>query len=277
MKKAHAITRICATLGMARSTYYGKKSTPKCTENMRLMHEIRIIHRQTRATYGRRRMCAELVRRGFSSSAHQTRKLMKQAGLRVRMPQPPRFPKAMGKTHAIAPNRLDRQFHVTQAGTVFAGDITYIHTKQGWLYLSVVMDLYARKIVGWAHSTVADAKLVTRALQLALPQRNPSQTLMFHSDQGSQYTSKAFTDMLQKHRITQSMSRRGNCWDNAPVERFFCSLKQERIRKQTYANHLEAKQDINDYIAHFYNTTRLHSAAGYQPPAVKHAENQQTT
>lgn len=274
MKKAHSIKRLCAAFEVARSTYYdwlARRRAPANPGHQRVLAEVRVIHRQTHASYGRRRMSAELRRRDFEVGPFRARSLMREAGLAVEVPKPPIYPKSKGAPDAVAPNHLDRQFDVAVPGTVFAGDITYIWTQSGWLYLAVVMDLCARRIVGWATSAHADADLVIRALRLALPHRHPTQGLMFHSDQGCQYTSAAFRTFLADNRITQSMSRRGNCWDNAPVERFFRSLKSERIRTTIYRDHGQARAEVNDYIARFYNTSRLHSAAGGNPPAVQHA------
>lgn len=274
MKKAYSITRLCAALDVARSTYYAwlaHEATPANPESQRLLAEVCAIHRQTRASYGRRRMSAELRQRHFDVGPFQARSLMRKAGLVVEVPKPPIYPKSKGTPDAVAPNHLNRQFDVAVPGTVFAGDITYIWTQTGWLYLAVVMDLCARRIVGWAMSRSPDTTLVIRALRQALVHRHPSEKLMFHSDQGCQYTSEAFRRFLADHHIIQSMSRRGNCWDNAPVERFFRSLKSERIRTTVYPDHHQGRADVNDYIARFYNTQRLHSAAGGNPPAIQHA------
>ena len=275
MKKAHNLTRLCAALGIARSTIYdwqAKQTAPPSPAQHRLLAEVRAIHRQTDASYGRRRMSTELRRRALDIGPYQARSLMRQAGISAQVPQPPTYPKSQGAPDKVAPNHLDRQFDTACPGTVFAGDITYIWTQAGWLYLAVVMDLCARRIVGWACSDTPDTDLVTRALRLALPQRQTSGGLLFHSDQGCQYTSSGFRAFLNDHGIVQSMSRRGNCWDNAPVERFFRSLKTKRIRKTIYLNHQEARREVNDYIANFYNTVRLHSAANGKPPAEQHAE-----
>jgi putative transposase len=275
MKKAYPIHQLCRVFGVSRSAYYGgfqRQAKPVSLERQRLLCEVASIHRQTRTSYGRRRMSGELRRRAFNVGHHQARSLMRQAGLSAQVPKPPIYPKSKGQLDLIAPNHLNRQFGVATPGTVFAGDITYIWTRDGWLYLAVVLDLCARKVVGWAMSDTPDTHLVTRALRLALSQRHAADVLLFHSDQGCQYTSHAFRAFLKDQGIKQSMSRRGNCWDKAPVERFFRSLKSERVRKTIYANHIEARADINDDIASFYNTVRLHAAAGGRPPAEWHAE-----
>lgn len=275
MKKAYGATRVSTTLGVPRSTLYdriARLARPASQAHRRLLREIREIHRQTRGSYGRRRMSQELRQRSFDVGPFRARQLMREAGLRVRAARPPIYPRSQGKPDAVAPNLLDRQFDVTTPGTVFAGDITYIWTRQKWLYLAIVMDLASRRIVGWATSDTPDTQLTMRALRLALPQRHTEQTLLFHSDQGCQYTSEAFRTFLGQHDVTQSMSRRGNCWDNAPVERFFHSLKGEWLGETVHDTQSQARQDIDRYIAGFYNTHRLHAAAGGKPPAVRHAE-----
>lgn len=276
MKKAYTVTAVCRALDVPRSTFYDRLrrlDAPVCSDKQRALTEVAVIHRETQASYGRRRMSKELRNRSIDIGPFGARNLMRQAGLTVQVPKPPIYPKTKGAPDVIAPNLLDRQFDVTVPGTRFAGDITYIWTLAGWLYLAVVMDLCGRRIVGWAMSDSPDTDLVRRALRLSLAHRADREPLMFHSDQGCQYTSHGFRGFLDENWIVQSMSRRGNCWDNAPVERFFRSLKSERIRNTCYADHTEARADIHDYIANFYNTLRLrlHSAAADQPPAAYHA------
>jgi transposase InsO family protein len=166
----------------------------------------------------------------------------------------------------IADNVLDRQFEPTAANVAWVSDITYIRTRSGWLYLAAVMDLFARKIVGWAMAPNMPAELVCSALQMAIAQRQPSAGLIVHSDRGSQYASDAHRALLNRHDLRASMSRKGNCWDNAVMERFFLNLKMERVWQHDYANHAEAMRDVTDYIVGFYNNVRLHSKLGYLPP-----------
>jgi len=168
----------------------------------------------------------------------------------------------------VADNHLDRQFAVAGTDQAWASDITYIWTATGWSYLAVILDLYSRKVVGWSIDRKMAANLVCDALRLALSQRQPPPGLLLHSDQGCQYTSDAWHQLLADHSIRASMSRRGNCWDNAVVERFFLSLKMERVWQRRYANHGEARRDIADYIVGFYNAERIHSTLGYLPPNV---------
>jgi transposase InsO family protein len=168
----------------------------------------------------------------------------------------------------IAPNVLARQFEPDAPNKAWVADITYIRTRSGWLYLAVVLDLFSRKVVGWSMAPSMPAELVCAALQLAIAQRQPSPGLLVHSDRGSQYASASHRALLARHGLEASMSRKGNCWDNAVMERFFLSLKMERVWQRDYANHTEAIRDITDYIVGFYNSERLHSTLGYMPPTV---------
>ena len=165
-------------------------------------------------------------------------------------------------------NVLNRQFKPEAANQAWVTDITYIRTLSGWLYLAVVLDLYSRKVVGWTMAPNMPAELVCTALQLAIAQRRPPPGLIVHSDRGSQYASHEYRDLLTRHGLQGSMSRKGNCWDNAVMERFFLNLKMERVWRRDYANHAEAVRDVTDYIVNFYNSRRLHSTLGYLPPNV---------
>lgn len=258
---------VCQTLGVSRSGYYAWKARQGKPDMQReaLLDRVRQIHDDSGHSYGSRRMSGELCRQGYEIGRHRARSLMRSAQLVVQFKR--RHYYSRGKSSAIAPNRLDRQFNVARPNQVWAGDVTFIWTQQGWLYLAVVLDLFSRRVVGWAFSDCADTDLVTRSLKVALQTRRPTAQMLFHSDQGSQYASLSFQALLQKHGITASMSRAGNCWDNAVVERFFCTLKGERIRDRAYRSHAEAQADIMDYVLFFYNQRRLHSAAQNMPPA----------
>lgn len=257
------MTHICQQLQVPLSSYYDwqqRANKKPCPVREAKLAAIREIDTVTDSSYGARRIAQELTHRGLPAGRYHARTLMAEAGVEALVPKPPRYPKVGGAESLIAPNLLNREFDVQQPGTTYAGDITYIWTTKGWLYLAMVMDLYSRKIVGWAYSDHPNTDLVVRALRLALGQRKTEGELMFHSDQGCQYSSHRFVEYLAENQITQSMSRRGNCWDNAPVERFFRSLKTERIRKKAYTSHSLAIQDISHYIAGFYNSQRRHSA-----------------
>ena len=268
MEKAHPTRQVCAAVGVPRSSYYAWKARRGTvdTKRVQLRSEVKAIHRQTDASYGSRRMAGELRRRGFAVGRYQAARLMKEAQVTARVPKPHPYPSA-GPVSTVAPNRLNRAFDVAAPNTVWAGDITYLWTQRGWLYLAVVIDLHARRVVGWAFSTTPDTTLTRRALHLAVASRRPAAGLMFHSDQGCQYTSTAFQACLAEQNIVQSMSRRGNCWDNAVVERFFRSLKTERVRNQPYPSHAAAQADVTQYMTVFYNQQRLHSATNGLPPA----------
>ena len=191
---------------------------------------------------------------------------MKEAGVQVRHKK--KFKVTTNSNHKLPlfENLLERQFDVEQPNQVFASDITYVWTQEGWLYLAVVIDLYSRKVVGWSMSSRMTAQLVCDALTMAIWLRRPKAGLIHHSDRGSQYASHAFRRLLKAHGILGSMSRKGNCWDNAVVESFFGSLKQERVHWRHYQTRYEAQQDILDYISMFYNSYRLHSYLGYKSP-----------
>jgi transposase InsO family protein len=168
----------------------------------------------------------------------------------------------------VAGNVLGRQFDVMAPNRAWVSDITYIRTRSGWLYLAVVMDLFSRRVVGWAMAPHMQTSLIVAALKMAIQQRGPAAGLILHSDRGSQYASHEYQALLQAHGMTCSMSRKGNCWDNAVMERFFLNLKMERVWQRDYANHAEARRDVTEYIVGFYNTCRLHSKLNYLSPVV---------
>ncbi|WP_268800112.1 IS3 family transposase [Pseudomonas huanghezhanensis] len=203
---------------------------------------------------------------GFVIGRHRMRGLMKSLGLVRRKAQYKHY-RRVTKPSSVAPNVLKRRFNPARPNTFWAGDITYIRVGGSWLYLAVVMDLFSRRIVGWAFSRTADTELSLRALRLAVGMRRPSPELVFHSDQGCQYTADRFVAYLREKKIVQSMSRRGNCWDNAVVERYFRSQKHDWSPENGYTNHFEAERDVMDFIAH-YNHRRCHTAAKNLPPAI---------
>lgn len=267
-EKVWPVAVVCRTVGSPRSSYYAWKArqAKPDTGDQALVEKVKEIHRDCEQNYGSRRMSDALKKIGHMVGRHRARTLMARAQVQVYRKRRHYYSKG-GKPSAIAPNLLDRKFTVEQPDTVWAGDITFVWTQQGWLYLAVVLDLFSRRVVGWAFSGCADTSLVTQALDVALGSRRPSKGLLFHSDQGSQYTSHAFQAKLHHEGITASMSRVGNCWDNAVVERFFCTLKGERIRGRAYLCHREAQVHITDYMLFFYNQRRLHSAMQNMSPA----------
>lgn len=273
-KEDFSITSLCAALNINRNTYYARLKSAQRIDPERevLKEQTMAIHEQVDACYGTRRLSAELRSRGFDVGRHKARTLMQECDIEADMPKPPKNPKVGGKQDTASPDILKRQFNSDEHNTRWAGDISYIYTATGWTYLAVVLDLSTREVVGWAYSRTADAQLAIRALRVAVESRKPAQGLLFHSDQGCQYTAKVFRDYLASEQIIQSMSRRGNCWDNAVVERFFRSLRTERIRKRIYPTHKAAMMDISQYITDFYNTVRLHSTLGYTTPATRKDE-----
>lgn len=267
LKEAYSVSQVCDAMDYPRSSYYagrGAESRPKAVDPA--LARVQEIHKQSRGSYGTRRMAAELGRQGMRTGRYRARTLMRQAGVWAERVRRHTYRKT-GKAAVPAPNRLEQQFNVARPNQVWVGDITFVPTRQGWVYLAIVVDLYARRIVGWAFSTRPDAKLAIAALDMAVKDRRPSGELMFHSDQGAQYNSFGFMSRLKELRITQSMSRRGNCWDNAVAERVFATLKTEWITS-TYRTREEAQRDITVFLKSYYNYRRLHMANGQVPPAI---------
>jgi putative transposase len=270
------VTQSCRALGISRSGFYGARSRAQagptvCATSVKLQAAFVCSGH----TYGSRRLRTALVTQGLAIGRHRIRSLMKQHQLRPVWKR--KFVNTTNSKHSlpVSPNVLNRQFEVAGPNQAWVCDITYIRTRRGWLYLAGVMDLYARKIVGWAMAPDMPAQLVCAALQMAIAARNPPPGLIVHSDRGTQYASALHQALLVKHQLVGSMSRRGNCWDNAVMERFFLNLKMERVWQREYANHDEAMADVADYIVGFYNSVRLHSKLGNLPPNA--FEQQQAT
>ena len=266
-KKAVPVGRLCRVLGVSRSGYYG------CRQRAKLAPKACLVSTQLKAefaasgkVYGSRRLSAVLCAQGLRIGRHRVRRLMREHGLRPLWRR--KFVHTTDSGHAlpVSANVLARRFNPSGPNQAWVSDITYIRTRSGWLYLAVVLDLYARKVVGWAMAPTMHAELVCAALQLAIAQRQPTPGLIVHSDRGSQYASALHQALLARHSLVGSMSRKGNCWDNAVMERFFLSLKTQRVWQRDYANHAEAMTDIADYIVGFYNSVRLHSKLGNLPP-----------
>ena len=265
-----AVTQACRVLEVSRSGYYAHQAVARqrlaepvvCAASVHL----KAAFAANQKVYGSRRLTTAMAERGLSMGRYRVRTLMRSNGLRPVWRR--KFVHTTDSKHslAVSPNVLSRQFEQALPNTVWVCDITYIRTKSGWLYLAAVLDLHSRKIVGWAMSPSMPASLVCTALQMAIVQRNPAPGLIVHSDRGTQYASAEHQALLAKHGFVGSMSRKGNCWDNAVMERFFLNLKMERVWHKDYANHAEASNDIADYIVGFYNATRLHSKLGNMSP-----------
>ena len=257
----------CRVLELSRSGFYAarkRRQRPKKQSLMRTM--VRSVFETSGRSYGKRRVQQAMKAKGFPIGVHRVRTLMREERLQVVWRRKHRHTTDSKHTLPVSDNVLNRHFNPTAADQAWVSDITYIRTRSGWLYLAAVLDLYSRKIVGWAMAPTMPAELVCTALQLAISQRNPAAGLIVHSDRGSQYASQEHQQLLQRHQLVGSMSRKGNCWDNAVMERFFLNLKMERVWQRDYANHLEAIRDITDYIVGFYNSQRLHSTLGYLSP-----------
>ena len=272
-KKAFTVVQCCRVLEVSRAGYYQhQQRSTRIIDGTPMLH-VKAVFAASGRTYGSRRMRHALAAQGIKIGRYKIRSLMRQAQLRPVWKR--KFIHTTDSKHhlPVADNILNRQFDVIEADVAWVSDITYIRTKQGWLYLAVVMDLYARKIVGWACAPNMQTSLISKALLMAIQLRQPAPGLALHSDRGSQYASNEYQALLNKHGIVCSMSRRANCWDNAVMERFFLNLKMERVWQKEYANHAEAERDITDYIVGFYNCDRLHSTLGYLSPAAFEQKN----
>ncbi len=266
----------CRVLEVSRSGYYAWRDRPQsrtASRQAELTDRIREIHqRKHHANYGAPRIHRELVAQGYACNRKTVEKLMCRAGIRARTCRRFRV-QTTDSRHAlpIASNRLARQFQPAARHRAWTMDITYIETDEGWLYLAVVEDLFSRKIVGWATSERIDSALVAAALQMALKQERPGVGLLAHSDRGVQYASDRLQALLARHGITCSMSRQGNCWDNAPTESFFATLKKELVHHERYATREAARRSLFEYIEVFYNRQRRHSTLDYQTPEAVHS------
>jgi len=238
----------------------------KIDKDFGLLSEVRQIHGETRGAYGSRRTSERLRSQGHDVGRYRARSLMKKAGVSVKHRKKFRITTDSKHNLPVAPNLLDRNFQVDRPDTVWCSDITYLWTMEGWLYLAVVIDLYSRKVVGWAMSSRMKASLVMEALSMAYWRRKPGKGLIHHSDRGVQYASHAYQDLLRRNGFIPSMSRKGNCYDNAPAESFFSTLKNELIHLRRFKTREEAKQAVFDYIEVFYNRQRRHSSLGYLTP-----------
>jgi transposase InsO family protein len=264
------VDAMCEMLNVVRSAYYAWKISPQSTrdiEDIRLTELIKKSFDESRQTYGCKRIQDDLKDWGEKVSKRRIGKLMSRAGLWCKTRK--KFKATTNSKHdeQISPNLLKRQFKVDKPNTVWVGDITYIWTNEGWFYLATVMDLFSRKIVGWSMADNMKTQLVNDALQMAIWQRKPPKGLIWHTDRGSQYASKAHRALLKTHNIQQSMSRKGDCWDNAVAESFFHTLKTELVYHERYKTREQARSSIFEYIEVFYNRKRRHSANCSMSPA----------
>lgn len=259
---------ICGALGVSRSGFHAwltRAPSQRSRDDEKISTRIRASHISSYRTYGARRVWHDILAEGYQCGLHKIERLMREQGLRAR-PRRRGLPKDQGERSVISSNVLDRQFTADRPNQKWVADFTYIWTAEGWLYVAAVIDLFSRRVVGWSMSDGMTAQLVTDALTMAIWRRGKPVALLHHSDQGSQYTSEQFQRLMADNGVTCSMSRSGNCWDNAAMESFFSSLKTERIGKKLYRSRAQAKADVFDYIECFYNPTRRHSTLGYLSP-----------
>ena len=268
-KATHAVRRLCRVLAVTPSGYYAWRHrwpSQRARDNARLQVRIRAIHAASRGTYGSLRVHKQLIHEGDAVGRERVARLLRAMGLAGLPAQ--RFRHTTDSTHGqpVAPNVLARDFGADHPNERWTTDITYIWTWEGWLYLAVVLDLYARRVVGWAVQPHLQTALALEALQMALGRRVPATDLVHHSDRGGQYAAEAYQRVLRDHEIVCSMSRTGDCWDNAVTESFFATLKTELIHRQPWPTRRAATDAVADYIEGFYNPYRLHSSLGYVSP-----------
>ena len=268
-----SVSLMCRVLQVSRSGYYDWAKRPpseRTPEEQRLRIEVRSIHRRSGRTYGSPRVHRHLRAQGIRCSRKRVVRLMREEEIRAKKKRRFRVTTDSNHSHPVAPNLLKRRFGVAEVegpDRVWVSDITYVPTREGWLYLAVVLDLASRRVVGWAMKTTLEASLATDALTMALWRRKPGPGLLHHSDRGAQYASTVYQEILAQHEITCSMSRKADCWDNAVAESFFATLEWELIEDSAWHTREEARRDIFDYIEVWYNRQRLHSSLGYMSPA----------
>ena len=266
----YPVRLMCRLLQVSTSGYYAWRSRPesaRAKSERALTEEIRRVHQESRGVYGSPRVHAELVAHGIHVGRHRVARLMRRERLRGCPKKRFRVTTGRNPEHAVAKNLLKQDFAANGPNQIWASDITYISTREGWLYLAVVMDLYSRRIVGWSMSPWLGRRIVLDALRMAIACRRPKGVLIHHSDRGSQYTSDDYRKELARHGITCSMSSTGNCYDNAAVESFFGVLKRERVNRVRYQTRDEARADLFEYIEVFYNRKRRHGYLGNTSPA----------
>lgn len=278
-KQQFPIVVMCNVLGISESGLYAWRKRPACQrkrEDAQLTQEIRQVYATHRGRYGSPRIHRELQDQGQSTSRKRVARLMREAALTALRKRRRVLTTKRDATHPVAPNVLQREFTATEPNTKWVTDITYIPTTAGWLYLAVILDLYSRAVVGWSMSACCDEALAENALQMAVSRRRPKAGLLHHSDRGCQYTSRAYRKRLEQVGAVVSMSRKGNCWDNAAIESFFGSLKEECVGNQVYSSYEQARQALFEYLEVYYNRQRRHSTLGYVSPLAYEQLGQQS-
>lgn len=260
----------CRVLNVSRSGFYAwcsREESITAVRRAELTERIRDVHQASRGTYGSPRVHAELVAQGHRCNRKTVARCMREAGIQAKSHRKFRITTTdSNHDRPVAPNIVNRDFEPAGKNQTWTTDITYVATDEGWLYLAAVEDLFTRQIVGWSMSERIDSRLVVDALEMAIVRQCPGEELIAHSDRGVQYASEHYQRLLTKHAITSSMSRKGNCWDNAPMESFFATLKKELVHHEQYRTRTEARHSLFEYIEVFYNRIRRHSALNYQSP-----------
>ncbi len=268
-QETYSLTRLCQGLGVSRSGYYAwcrRPASARTQANRRLVEQMRTLHRDTKERYGAVKLWRALLAVGVVCGRHRVARLRRVHGMEARRTRRFRLVVEHHQFAPPAPNRLHQSFVATAPNRIWAGDLTMIPTRVGWLYLAVVLDLYSRRVIGWAMSSKPDHQVAMAALQMALTQRCPCPGLIHHTDQGAQYASRAYRQLLTTSGVVASMSRKGNCYDNAVVESFFSTLKNELVHERDYHTRDEACAEIFEFIEVFYNRQRVHQTLDYVSP-----------
>ena len=269
-KANYSVALMCRVLEVSRAGYYASRWRPESDRtkaNRQLSTKIHAVYETSRRTYGSPRVYLELRGGGHKAGRHRVARLMRREGLVARKKKRFRVTTHSNHSKPIARNVLARNFEVKKPNQVWVGDITYLPTADGWLYLAVLLDLHSRAVVGWAMSEYLDTSLALAALRMALERRRPAPGLVHHSDRGVQYACEAYREVLAANGLVPSMSRKGNCWDNAPAESFFGTLKVELVGDRVFPSRAVARTEVFEYVEAFYNRTRRHSSLGYASPA----------
>lgn len=270
LRQQHPVAAMCRVLEVSESGYHAWRQRPpsaRTQENLRLETEIKAAHQRTRETYGPQRLQSDLADHGIPASVYRIKRIRRRLGLRCK--QKRKFKATTNSSHTLplAPNLLDRQFAVAAPDRAWVSDITYVATDEGWLYLAGIKDLFNGELVGYAMSDRMTTTLVSQALFRAVAAKRPAKGLIHHSDRGSQYCSHAYRKQLQQFGMQASMSRKGDCWDNAPMESFWGSLKNELVHHRRFTTREQATREITEYIEIFYNRIRKQARLGYLSPA----------
>jgi len=269
-KASFPVAALCRAMGVTRQGYYAfakRQPSARAVQETALCGRIHAVYAESQERYGGPRVLRELHRQGIRTSKRRVERAMRGMGLHARKPRCFRLTTAPDPRHAVEPNVLSRDFGASRPNERWVTDITYVWTDEGWCYLAAILDLFSRSVVGWALDTALSTTLPLKALAMAVGRRGPDKGLLHHSDRGSQYTSSDYRQALTQLGAVVSMSRKGNCWDNAVAESFFSTLKTELVQRRRWSSRLELRSAVFEYIEVFYNRRRLHSSLGYRTPA----------